>query len=434
MNAKLNLSLVILLGAVFAAITVALFIPSFPLLPVFSLYLVVVFSIHALGRAPVAFMMTGFTTLLGIFCMMEVTQNEIVGIPVMILVLWAGEILIHFHTERIGNRTQRQLDKQNEMSKESRIIKKEIEFYEKRTLELSTNAERRHQLSQAARDLGALLDPASIQDKLLETARSLFPNHPTTISYGQNPDAVDRYVIQKRQPLIVPSDYQKGDPLIAAPVMAQKAVAGIVRVGGAGKKEKFTRDDLRVLDILSSMASQALDNSFLFNQVQEMALRDGLTGLLTHRAFQEKLANGILEASRYNQPLSIILMDVDHFKSINDRYGHQSGDGVLQGMAHIMVRNVRDVDYVARYGGEEFVIILLQTTHEDAITIAESIRADIEAQPFDANGKEVNVTGSFGVSTFPEEAASEPQLVRLADERLYAAKKAGRNQVIGKAA
>ncbi|OVE78181.1 hypothetical protein BVX98_01210, partial [bacterium F11] len=234
-------------------------------------------------------------------------------------------------------------------------------------------------------------------------------------------------------PILVPGDLFKGDPLMAVPISAQHTVAGILRVGGKPGKP-FAREELRLLDILGSLASLALDNSVLFNQVQDSALRDGLTGLLTHRAFQESLESAILESSRYNQPLSLILTDVDHFKSINDNYGHQAGDEILQGFAHILARNVREVDVVARYGGEEFVLILLQTNHRDAMEIAEHLRLDLEAQRFEVGGKVINMTGSFGVATFPDDSTSSQQLIRQADQRLYAAKQAGRNQVRGKVA
>jgi diguanylate cyclase (GGDEF)-like protein len=215
--------------------------------------------------------------------------------------------------------------------------------------------------------------------------------------------------------------------------MAQGAVAGVLRVGGL-PGPIFTREDLRLLDILSSFASLSLENAFLFSQVQETALRDGLTGLWTHRALNDQLDAELLEASRFDQPLSIILMDVDHFKSINDTYGHQAGDQVLQGFAQVLLRNVRNIDFVARYGGEEFVVLLLQTPAAEAIATAEKIRRDLEAQRFDVGGKIISITGSFGVSTFSDDAASAQQLMRFADQRMYAAKKAGRNQVIGRAA
>lgn len=313
----------------------------------------------------------------------------------------------------------------------SHALKQDIAFYEERKNELARNAVKRRQLMGAARDLGAALDPQSIQEKLLSIAGALFPGRRVHLAYGQDFDAYDSHVLAKRQPLLVPSEGFKGNPLIAAPVIMQKSVIGVLRVGGdAGAL--YSREDLRVLDILSGLASMALDNAVLFGQVQETALRDGLTGLLTHRAFQNHLDAAILEASRYGQPLSVILSDVDHFKKVNDTYGHQAGDQILQGFAHVLDRNVRDVDIVARYGGEEFIILLIQTDHAQAMETAERIRADLAAQEFELTGKNISITSSFGVSTFPQDATSAQQLVRQADQRLYRAKEAGRNRVKGR--
>ena len=180
------------------------------------------------------------------------------------------------------------------------------------------------------------------------------------------------------------------------------------------------------------LLSLALDNSILFYQVKQTALRDGLTGLLTHRAFQEKLESEILEASRFGSALSILLCDLDHFKTVNDTYGHQAGDQVLQGYAHVLVRNVRDIDVVARYGGEEFIVLLPQIQHAEACAIAERMRLDISQQVFEGGSQSIAVTGSFGVASFPEDATTAPQLIRQADQRLYRAKEGGRNLVRGR--
>jgi diguanylate cyclase (GGDEF)-like protein len=277
--------------------------------------------------------------------------------------------------------------------------------------------------------LGSLLDPAIIQQKLVSAAAQLFPGQPVAISYGQTPDPVDAYVVQRRQPVLVPSDTMKGVPTLAAPVCAQQSVVGVLRVGGVASPQVYSRDDLRLLEILANLASLAMDNCVLFNNVQQSALRDNLTGLLTHRAFDDQLEQAVLEASRYNQPLSLILADIDHFKSVNDTYGHQAGDAVLQGFAHVMDRNTRPVDVIARYGGEEFVVLLLQTTHAEAVQLAEKIRRDMSEQVFEAGGRPLAITGSFGVATFPEDATSQQQLFRQADQRMYKAKAGGRNQV-----
>lgn len=323
----------------------------------------------------------------------------------------------------------RSISEINELSGQIRTLQSDIGFYEDRLKSLSSRATQRRLLSSAARALGSMLDPAIIQQKLVSAAMQLFPGQSVAISYGQTADPVDTYVVQRRQPILVPSDAMKGVPTLAAPVCAQQAVVGVLRVGGAASENPYSRDDLRLLEILANLASLAMDNCMLFHNVEQNALRDNLTGLLTHKALDDQLEKAILEASRYNQPLSLILADIDHFKSVNDTHGHQAGDAVLQGFAHVMDRNTRPVDIIARYGGEEFVILLLQTNHADAIAVAEKIRRDMGEQVFEVGGKQLTITGSFGVATFPEDATSQQQLFRQADQRMYKAKAGGRNQV-----
>ncbi|MFN0117227.1 MAG: GGDEF domain-containing protein [Elusimicrobiota bacterium] len=311
-------------------------------------------------------------------------------------------------------------------------LNQEVRFYEDRKKELHKRSQQRHLLSRAARELGASLNPIDIQKKLIDTAKIVFNGQNAVITYGDSNDPIDHFILQRRQPVLVPSDVFKGDPLMAVPITVQRSIAGVLRVFGASAQFPYSRDDMRLLDSLASLASLAMDNSMLFNQIEQSALRDGLTGLLTHKAFQDQLDESILEASRYNQPLSIILCDVDHFKKVNDTHGHQAGDLVLQGFAHVLDRNVRDVDIVARYGGEEFILLLRHTSHAQAKQLAEKIRIDLMAQEFDTGSQVLSITSSFGVATFPEDATSGQQLIRQADQRLYKCKEGGRNQVRGR--
>lgn len=340
-----------------------------------------------------------------------------------------------FFIVRAGHRkTQniRLLQQRDEIAVEAKHIKQEIAFYTKQKADLEQRAHQRRLLSSVARELGSLLDPALVQEKLIEATRALFPEQPVSISLGQTADPIDSYIFKRRQPVLVPSELFKGQPLMAVPISVQRQVAGILKVGAGNPSAPYTREDMRLLDVLGNLASLAMDNCILFNQVRDNALRDHLTGLYTHKSFQDQMEAAVLEASRYRQPLSFILVDVDHFKSINDTYGHQAGDEILQGVAHVLHRNVREIDILARYGGEEFGILLLQTPHDKAMALAEQARADLAEQGFDLGGKVISVTASFGVSTFPEDATSGQQLIREADQRLYKAKGAGRNQVKGK--
>jgi len=164
--------------------------------------------------------------------------------------------------------------------------------------------------------------------------------------------------------------------------------------------------------------------------LSNLASKDGLTGLYNHRYFQTYLLKQFKLANRYARPLSLILLDIDHFKKINDTYGHQSGDIILKELAKILVSCVREVELAARYGGEEFVIVLPETILKHAVIVAERIRAKVEETSFKiVSGQEINITCSLGVSAFNSGISTTKELIETADKLLYAAKKGGRNKI-----
>lgn len=190
-----------------------------------------------------------------------------------------------------------------------------------------------------------------------------------------------------------------------------------------------SRDELGELARVFNTMAETLEKDQV--ALEELATHDGLTGLLNHREFQRRLQIEVERARRYQHPLSLLMIDIDHFKKFNDTYGHQSGDIVLRVLAEQMRQGVRTVDYSARYGGEEFAIILPEMPASSAIAVAERLRKSIASQSTALDrGQTVNITVSIGVATFPEDADSNDKLIAAADRALYAAKSAGRNRVL----
>ncbi|MEF8793115.1 sensor domain-containing diguanylate cyclase [Thiohalorhabdus sp.] len=167
----------------------------------------------------------------------------------------------------------------------------------------------------------------------------------------------------------------------------------------------------------------------LQQQLAYQATHDVLTGLLNRAALQEAIAHEAARAERNGHSFSLILLDLDRFKMANDKYGHNAGDRVLEAMAERIPRQMREADWFGRWGGEEFLCLLPGAGSEQAVRIAERLRTDIMDHPVPLEENAIPVTASFGVATFPEDAQSTEDLIRIADTRLYEAKRAGRNRV-----
>jgi len=217
---------------------------------------------------------------------------------------------------------------------------------------------------------------------------------------------------------------------LMVPLTSGENVLGVLRVNSA-VPDAYQSWDEDVLSTLANQAATALEKAFLVAQMEEMAVRDGLTGLFNHRYFQERLEDEIAKAERYNKDLSLVLLDVDHFKKLNDQYGHPEGDRVLKTVTRLILETVRNrVDTVARYGGEEFIVILPETDANAAYESAERIRRRIESHLFeDGKGGVYRVTVSLGTASYPFDARPAAKLIHAADTALYASKNGGRNRV-----
>ncbi|MFH1594056.1 MAG: sensor domain-containing diguanylate cyclase [Candidatus Omnitrophota bacterium] len=272
----------------------------------------------------------------------------------------------------------------------------------------------------------------------LRLVRSMKRDHARAIS-AKNGDIFDRWVLKHMLPLMVEDarkdfrfslkDVSDGlSSLIACPIMSERNIYGILRVDSTGSN-RFSQSDMRFLDIISDVSNVSIQNAVLYKKVQELAIRDSLTGLCVHRYFIERLEKEVGRSLRSSSDFSLLMLDLDDFKGHNDKYGHTSGDLILKHLTSIILSVTQHTDIVARYGGEEFAIILLNKGKTLAVKVAEEIRDRLSKAPLIVRRHRIDITVSIGVASCPSEARIAKDILKLADVRLYKAKEDGKNKV-----
>jgi len=212
------------------------------------------------------------------------------------------------------------------------------------------------------------------------------------------------------------------------PMLIDNAVKGAI--GVSSPNGDIDEESVDMLRLISSRANKVLTNATLHRDTKMLALTDGLTGLLNHRAFHDRIKQEFERYRRYGSYLSLIVADFDDLKTFNDTYGHPVGDEVLRKIGDILRETSRESDVLARYGGDEFVILLPQTNSKNARNMAERIRQKVEIHLFTIHDLQVKSTMSFGVSTVPENGINSSQdLLESADRALYEAKRSGKNRI-----
>jgi diguanylate cyclase (GGDEF)-like protein/putative nucleotidyltransferase with HDIG domain len=212
---------------------------------------------------------------------------------------------------------------------------------------------------------------------------------------------------------------------IALPLAYADQLHGVLYVESSERFE-FNDEEQRFLRTLADLISGALHNAVTFQKTQEQAITDGLTGVKTHRFFMEALSAEWKRATRAGRPFSLLLMDLDRFKLVNDGHGHLEGDLVLQRVGRILEHNCRRSDVVARYGGDEFVVLMPETNIEQGRQLAAKLCAWIGSDPL---LREKNITASFGIAAFPQHGSTPQELIQVADASMYLSKHQGGNTV-----
>jgi diguanylate cyclase (GGDEF)-like protein len=239
-------------------------------------------------------------------------------------------------------------------------------------------------------------------------------------------------------PVLIPRDPVKAaEPVepsastaIAVPLVRGDRTMGVIALYGRPTPEPFGEGDVETLSSFAAQASVAIENVLLHQETEQLSITDGLTGVWNRRYLELSLRKEIERASRFSRPLSVLMIDIDRFKDVNDRFGHPRGDGVLVEVTRRIMGTIRtQIDFVSRYGGEEFVVVLPETPCDGGKVVAEKIRAAVRDHPFVGDGTHLTITVSVGVSAYPLDGLTAEDIIRAADEAMYRAKRAGRDRV-----
>jgi diguanylate cyclase (GGDEF)-like protein len=249
------------------------------------------------------------------------------------------------------------------------------------------------------------------------------------VAQGGLPVVLEHASGVRRGQLFGPGERFSGAGAIAViPIGRDDSLIGCLVISGA-VEASITEDEARNVGLLGAIAATALEIVWEIEEVNRRAETDPLTGLANRRRFDESLQRELSQSDRFGHPVSLVLVDIDHFKRVNDSHGHAAGDAVLRAIARILADGVRTVDLCARFGGEELAILLPQTTAAGAFELADRLRRRIAGRPIKHNDAEIVVTASFGVASYPDVVHTRDALFQAADAALYGAKHDGRNCV-----
>lgn len=262
----------------------------------------------------------------------------------------------------------------------------------------------------------------------------------TRYAIGEGPAG---WVAGKKQPLFISDLSKQGDypplrfyphlkatSLLCVPIIVKEEVVGVIQMLNRIGQDHFTTSDLRLLEKLLDQSSLAIERSDVFQKMADLATTDDLTHLYNLRYLNRVLEVEMKRSRRYKTSLSLIFIDLDYFKQVNDNHGHIMGSQVLVETAGILLDSLRAVDVVVRYGGDEFVVLLPNTNLKKAARVAERIRTAIGDFKFlKKEGISLKISASFGVATYPEHAKTRTELIHLADQAMYESKACGRNRV-----
>jgi len=327
----------------------------------------------------------------------------------------------------------------NELDSISRVVINNTQLYEEITTlyKVSTTLNSTLQLDEILEKTTSLIKEAMRVDDfclfLQPEGEKDLELSPSLSTHGQENEEIMKeickQVLQQGKPIIINHQGGKVKSILAIPLTSKERNIG-VGVITSQETAFFSQREVDFFAALANQASMAIENARLYKMMEHSAYTDGLTGLYNHRYFQVRLQEELRRIKRNKSKLSLMMLDIDNFKNYNDTNGHPQGDWVLKELADILIQSVRAIDIVSRYGGEEFSVILPDTDSEDAFSVAERIRKNIEQSYFQVNGcDDKSITVSIGIACYPHQVSGKEELIKKADQALYQAKRQGRNQV-----
>lgn len=257
-------------------------------------------------------------------------------------------------------------------------------------------------------------------------------------------EGIAGWVAQHGEPLLISDAYSdprfnpsadektrfKTQSIICVPLKSKGKVLGVIELINQLEGRSFRIEDLTLLKTLADYAAIAIENARFFKRVQELTITDDMTNLFNSRHLQQQLDVELQRSRRYHLKFTLVFLDLDHFKLVNDTYGHLVGSRVLRETADIIRACLRDVDVATRYGGDEFVILLPETDTDQALTVVNRLRDALNQHVFvESEGHHIKLTASFGLATYPDDADSKVEIIRLADNAMYHVKETTRNGI-----
>ena len=274
-------------------------------------------------------------------------------------------------------------------------------------------------------------------------------NHPFPInqivSLNQTPTPLMVMAAQSRELILVPDIDMHKKPIIrksqrafaenyntkncaVVPLVCQDRVVGVLNLADKVDNNSFDSEDIALIELFSQLVGASIGNIKLFEKIQRQATTDGLTGLVNHKTFYEILEKELWRSRRYGGQISMIMIDVDNLKQINDVYGHRAGDKAIREISKRIKECIRQIDTAARYGGDEFAVILLNSALEDASAVAQRMVDSVENSPAIWNKEQILLSISVGLGQYDADSTPE-DITSRSDKALYSAKQAGKNTV-----